>query len=73
MTSDCGKYLIVSLDTAGPDTLLYYIDLEQNAEINGKMSVKPIVTDVNASYSVSATHNNQKYRLETSSKKSLKI
>lgn len=51
--SDCGKYLIVSLATAGPDTLLYYIDLEQNSEINGNMSVKPIVTDGNGSYSVS--------------------
>lgn len=57
--TDCGKYLVISLATAGPDNRLYYIDLEQNGEITGRMAVKPIVTDGNASYSVSILQENK--------------
>lgn len=51
--SHCGKYLIVYLSTAGPDDQLHYIDLQQTGEISGKMTIKPIVTDLNGGYSVS--------------------
>lgn len=55
--SDCGKYLIIYLASAGPDNLVYYIDLEENREITGKLPIKPIVTDLNGGYSVSAVTN----------------
>lgn len=51
--SDCGKYLIIYLSTDDSEDQLYYVDLERNGEINGRMSVKPIVTEVNGAFAVS--------------------
>lgn len=58
--SDCGNYLVLYLAKASPDDLLYYIDLEQTAEITGNLSINPIVTDPNGGYSVSQFRNTQK-------------
>lgn len=51
--SDCGKYLIIYLSTDDLENQLYYVDLEQNGEIKGKMSVQPIVTEINGGFAVS--------------------
>lgn len=53
LISHCGKYLILQLATAGPYDRMYYVDLEQNGEINGKLLIKPIATELNGSHAVS--------------------
>lgn len=50
-----GKYAFVFVDEKGDDTLLYYVDLEKNSEITGKLSLTPIVTEFNNTYSVRST------------------
>lgn len=53
LISHCGKYLILYLTLVGPDDQMYYVDLEQNGEINGKLTIKPIVTELNGGHMVS--------------------
>lgn len=50
--SHCGKYAIVTT-TQGTNNLLFYANLEKNGEINGKLPLKSIVKEFNASYDVS--------------------
>lgn len=50
-----GKYVFIFIDEKGDDNLVYYVDLEKNGEITGKLSLKPIITEFNNTYSVRST------------------
>lgn len=50
-----GKYVIVYVDEKGDDNLVYYADLEKNGEITKKLTLTPIITEFNNTYSVRST------------------
>lgn len=50
--SDDGKYLILSVLVEYNAISLYYFDLDQYHEINGKISLTPIVTKFDYNYIV---------------------
>lgn len=52
VVTHCGKYLIVSVEEAGDENLLYFVDLHKNVEIKGTLPLIPIVTKFEADYGV---------------------
>lgn len=53
LLSDCGKYLILSINKDLRGNRVYISDLEKSDEINGKVNIKPIVSNFEADYEVS--------------------
>lgn len=51
--SDCGKYLILSVVKDCRDNLVFYADLENNGEIDGKVQLTQIVFHFESDYEVS--------------------
>lgn len=56
--SDCGKYLVVTPIKGCKNNLLYYAELRDDYKVEGKLNLKPIVTEFNADYEVNFTNNN---------------
>lgn len=52
VVSDDGKYAIVYVDEKGDNNLVYFADIEKNGEITKKLSLTPIITEFENSYSV---------------------
>lgn len=50
--SDCGKYLILTIQSDSNNNLLYFADLENAGEIRDKLPIRPIVTEFEAQYEV---------------------
>lgn len=52
VVSHGGKYAMLFISGDGDDNLVYYVDLEKEGPINGKLSLNPIITEFKASYTV---------------------
>lgn len=50
--SDDGKHLIITTSETERDNLVFYADLEKNNQITGKIPLIPIITEMDADYSV---------------------
>ncbi|XP_019880935.1 prolyl endopeptidase isoform X2 [Aethina tumida] len=62
--SDCGKYLVVTPIKGCKNNLLYYAELRDDYKVEGKLDLKPIVTEFNADYEY-ITNNDRKFYFRT--------
>lgn len=51
--SDCGKYLLVTIQKDCRDDLVYFANLEETGEINGKLNLTEVIGKFEADYNVS--------------------
>lgn len=50
--SEDGKYLLITTSETERDNLVFYSDLEKNHHITGKIPLIPIITEMDADYTV---------------------